>query len=286
MLGLTGREQRFTTADQEVAAEFARRLALAYDRARLYDRARAAQAAAEAANRAKTNFLATMSHELRTPLSAVIGYAELLNDGVFAPVHPAQRGPLQRVTASARHLLALIEDILAYAKLELGREAPPRPEPIDAAALAREVAELLEPSVLQQALAFDVRVPPSPVPLVTDPRQVRQILLNLLGNAVRYTERGTITFTLTPGAAHGADAGTVRFAVADTGIGIAVRHHERIFEPFWQVDQSHARRHGGTGLGLAVSRRIARALGGDVRVESAPGVGSTFTLTLPAAATV
>jgi signal transduction histidine kinase len=278
VLGLTGSEQRFTPADRELAVDFARRVALAYDRARLYDRARAAQAAAETANKTKSDFLATMSHELRTPLSAVIGYAELLSDGVVgAPAEP-QRAPLRRIVAGARHLLALIEDILEYAKVDVGRAEQVRRARADAAALGREVAEMLEPSVLQHALDFDVRIPAHPLPVVTDARRLRQILLNLLGNAVRYTERGAITFAVSP-----RDDGAVEFVVADTGIGIAAEHRARIFEPFWQVDQSHVRRRGGTGLGLAVSRRLAHALGGEIHVDSALGVGSTFTLVVPAA---
>jgi signal transduction histidine kinase len=136
---------------------------------------------------------------------------------------------------------------------------------------------MIEPSALQHALAFTVRIPGGPLPVVTDARKVRQVLLNLLGNAVRYTEHGTVAFEVAP-----RDGGGVAFAVRDTGVGIAPEHHARVFDPFWQVDQSHTRRRGGTGLGLAVSRRLAALLGGTLTLESAPGVGSTFTLVLPA----
>ena len=275
LFGLRGHEQRYGPSDLEVAQELARRVALAVDHARLYDAARAAQREAEAANRAKSDFLATMSHELRTPLSAIIGYAELLADGVVAPVVPAQEAPLLRIGASARHLLALIEDILTFARVEAGRDEL-RTTRVDAIALAREVAEMIEPSALQQALAFTVHAPDGALPIVTDARKARQILLNLLGNAVRYTERGEVVLEVAPAA----DGGVV-FAVRDTGLGIAPEHRVRIFEPFWQVDQSHARRQGGTGLGLAVSRRLAELLGGELRIESALGVGSTFSLVLP-----
>jgi signal transduction histidine kinase len=275
LFGLRGHEQRYGPQDLEVAQELARRVALAVDHARLYDAARAAQREAEAANRAKSDFLATMSHELRTPLSAIIGYAELLADGVVAPVVPAQEAPLSRIGASARHLLALIEDILTFARVEAGRDEL-RTTRVDAVELAREVAEMIEPSALQQALAFAVRAPADALPIVTDARKARQILLNLLGNAVRYTERGEVVLEVTA-----ADDGGVVFVVRDTGLGIAPEHRARIFEPFWQVDQSHARRQGGTGLGLAVSRRLAELLGGELRIESALGSGSTFSLALP-----
>jgi signal transduction histidine kinase len=275
LFGLRGHEQRYGPQDLEVAQELGRRIALAVDHARLYDAACAAQREAEAANRAKSDFLATMSHELRTPLSAIIGYAELLADGVVAPVVPAQEAPLSRIGASARHLLALIEDILTFARVEAGRDEM-RTTRVDAVELAREVAEMIEPSALQQTLAFAVHAPDGALPIVTDARKARQILLNLLGNAVRYTERGEVVLEVRANA-----GGGVVFAVRDTGLGIAAEHRARIFEPFWQVDQSHARRKGGTGLGLAVSRQLAELLGGELRLESAIGRGSTFTLVLP-----
>jgi signal transduction histidine kinase len=153
-----------------------------------------------------------------------------------------------------------------------------RADAADAAELAREVAEMIEPSALQHALAFAVRIAAGPLPLVTDVRKARQVLLNLLGNAVRYTECGAVEFEVAPRA-----GGAVAFVVRDTGVGIAPEHQALVFQPFWQVDQSHARRRGGTGLGLAVSRRLAALLGGTLTLESAPGAGSTFTFVLPAA---
>jgi signal transduction histidine kinase len=275
-LGHTGREQRFTAADEAVAAELARRAGLAVANALLYDQARRAQAEAEAAGRAKDDFLATMSHELRTPLSAIIGYAELMRDGVVAPVAPGQHAPLDRIAASARHLLALIEEILDYAKADVRREALDA-APLDAAALARDAGAMIEPVAATHGIDFRVEAPERPVPMTGDARRLRQVLLNLLGNAVRYTDAGSVALRVAPG------DGCVAFAVEDTGIGIAPEHLGRIFEPFWQVEQGHTRRRGGTGLGLAVARGLAERMGGTLTVESARGRGSTFTLVVPAA---
>ena len=249
------------------------------ERHRLFVAAEAARRDAEEANKAKAEFLASMSHELRTPLNAILGYVALLADGISGPLTALQARQLGRVTASARHLLALIEEVLVFARLESGREALYL-DAADAASLAREAAELVEPVVESQGLRFDVRVPEAPLPVVTDARKVRQILLNLLANAARFTPPGgTITLDVRE---HGDG---LTYAVRDTGIGIAAAHQERIFDAFWQVEQHKARRVGGSGLGLSVSRRYARLLGGDVVVASAPGAGSTFTVRLPRRAT-
>jgi PAS domain S-box-containing protein len=249
------------------------------ERHRLFVAAEAARREAEEANKAKAEFLASMSHELRTPLNAILGYVALLADGISGPLTALQARQLGRVTASARHLLALIEEVLVFARLESGRETL-HLDDADAATLAREAAELVEPVVESQGLRFDVRVPEAPMPVVTDARKVRQILLNLLANAARFTPPGgTITLRVHE------DGDGLTYAVRDTGIGIAAAHQERIFDAFWQVEQHKARRVGGSGLGLSVSRRYARLLGGDVVVASAPGAGSTFTVRLPRRAT-
>jgi signal transduction histidine kinase len=269
-------QQPFGPDDMAFAEELARRAALAVENARLYEGLRRERERAEEANRAKSDFLATMSHELRTPLSAIIGYGELLADGITGPVNQPQVQQLQRIAASARHLLTLIEDILTYARLDAGRETP-TVELVDVAALVRDVASLVEPIVLTHGLRLVTTIPPMLPAMQSDARRIRQILLNLLGNAVRYTERGEIRLEV-----H-VEPAALRFVVADTGIGIAPDHVEQIFEPFWQVQQSLTRRVGGTGLGLSVTRRLARLLGGDVSVTSEPGVGSTFVVDLPLA---
>jgi signal transduction histidine kinase len=192
----------------------------------------------EEANRAKTEFLATMSHELRTPLNAVLGYTSLLEAGIPEPLS----------------------------------------EPVDVGEVVREVEAIVEPLALEKGLRLQVNAAePSPPPH-TDPRKLRQILLNLLGNAIKFTAEGAITFSTR------AEGDDVLFCVRDTGIGIPPEHLERIFEPFWQVEQGTTRLASGTGLGLTVSRRLAHLLGGTLHAESTPGEGATFILRLPLAA--
>jgi len=283
VLGLAFVERRAFDADERLfLVSLARQAGAALERADLYQRAdaarveaEAARAEAEAASKTKSEFLATMSHELRTPLNAVLGYTGLLADGITGPVTEDQRRQLGRIDASARHLLALIEEVLGFAKLEAGRE-PVRVETVDVVALTREVAELVRPVAETQGLALHVELAEAALPLQGDAKKLRQILLNLLGNAVRYTERGEVRVSLRR------DAGRLRWDVRDTGIGIAPEQQGRIFEAFYQVDQSLTRRRDGTGLGLSVTRQLAELLGGEVAVESAVGVGSTFTVWLPA----
>jgi len=229
---------------------------------------------AEAANDAKSTFLAMMSHELRTPLTAIIGYEELLADGITGPVSEMQHSQLTRIKASAKHLLTLIDEVLSLARIESGREVAQR-ESIDVGALMHAASELVVPLVAAKGLTCAVQPPSRGLALHSDPVKVRQILVNLLANAVKFTDRGAITFAVCR------NGDTVIFEVGDTGIGIAAENLERIFDAFWQVQQKAARRVGGTGLGLHLSRRLARLLGGDITVESAPGRGSTFLLALP-----
>ena len=230
---------------------------------------------AEAANDAKSTFLAMMSHELRTPLTAIIGYEELLADGITGPVSEMQHSQLTRIKASAKHLLTLIDEVLSLARIEAGREATQR-EAIDVGALMHAAADLVAPVVAAKGLTCAFQSPGDPISLNSDPVKVRQILVNLLANAVKFTDPGG---GITCAARQNGD--TVIFEVRDTGIGIAAENLERIFDAFWQVQQKAARRVGGTGLGLHLSRRLARLLGGDITVESAPGRGSTFVLALP-----
>jgi PAS domain S-box-containing protein len=229
---------------------------------------------AEAANQAKSSFLATMSHELRTPLNAMIGYTDLMQMGVPEPIPDTAREQVRRVGLSARHLLQLIEEILTFSRLEAGREEV-QTEPVDLDGLLSEVSAIAEPLAHDKGLRFGVRRAGGADGVETDPRKLRQILINLVGNAVKFTEAGSVELEV-----RGAD-GVVEFGVRDTGVGIAPRHLESIFEPFTQVETERARRAHGTGLGLSVSRRLARLLGGDLSVESTPGEGSAFTLRLP-----
>ncbi|HEX6966666.1 MAG TPA: CHASE3 domain-containing protein [Gemmatimonadaceae bacterium] len=233
-----------------------------------------ARARAVVANRAKSDFLAVMSHELRTPLQAIIGYTELLADGITGPVTDAQREQLARVQASGRHLLALIDELLTFSRIDAGKE-PVRIEPVDACAISREAVVLIEPTADAKGIAVIAKIPSASCPMESDPTKVRQILLNLLSNAVKFTTAGQVTLTVR------ADDQRVGFEVRDTGIGIAPENLDRIFDPFWQAEHSRTRRVSGTGLGLAVTRQLARLLGGDITVQSTPGRGSTFTVWLP-----
>ncbi len=237
--------------------------------------AQAARAAAEAASLAKSQFLGVISHELRTPLTTVIGYADLLMGGTSGPVTPRQRDQLARVKTSAWNLVGVIEEILTFSRADAGKEKAFF-EVTDVAALAREAAETIEPQAHAAGLGFRERGLGATRWLVTDGGKIRQVLMNLLGNAVKFTESGVVELELV-----GEADGGCAFHVRDTGPGIAARDLETIFEPFRQLDQSSTRLKGGTGLGLTVSKQLARLLGGDVTVVSAPGAGSTFTLRLP-----
>jgi signal transduction histidine kinase len=213
-------------------------------------------------------------HELRTPLSAIIGYEELLADGITGPVSAAQREQLGRIKASAQHLLGLIEEILVFARIEAGRESVSIC-PVDVRAVAEEVRGLVAPLAAEKGLALHLRAAERLPAVETDPGKLRQILLNLVGNAVKYTERGEVVAEVR------GERDAVTLDVRDSGIGIAPEHLERIFDPFWQADQTATRRAGGTGLGLAVARRLATLLGADLSVESRLGEGTTFTVRVP-----
>ena len=269
-------DQPFDADDVDFAVELGRRAALAVDNARLYQAEQQARASAERASRVKSDFLAVMSHELRTPLNAIIGYTSLIADEIVGPVSPAQQTQLGRVKAGARHLLSLIEQILSLSRLEAGKEEVVV-ERIDIRDVARETATLVEPAAMSKQLRFDVKMPDRPVEVETDPTKIRQIMLNLLGNAVKFTESGFVELSLER------ESEGVSIRVRDSGEGVAPEHVERIFEPFWQVGQTRYARAAGTGLGLSVSRQLARLMGGDITVESELGRGSTFTVRLPSA---
>ena len=236
--------------------------------------AEAARAEAESANGAKSDFLAVMSHELRTPLSAIMGYQELLSDGISGPINEHQAQQLGRIKASARHLLSLIDEILTFTRIDAGREEVELAE-TSVRRVLKEAAELIEPLAKEKNLNVEI-IPPQPdIVLETDTTKVRQMIVNLLSNAVKFTDEGRITLSAQQ------QGGEVMISIADTGIGINPEHFQRIFEPFWQVEQKATRRAGGTGLGLTVTKRLAMLLGGDVTVRSRPDEGTTFTISLP-----
>jgi signal transduction histidine kinase len=230
---------------------------------------------AQTADRAKGRFLATVSHELRTPLTALAGYQELLVDEVIGPLSEGQIDVLERMQSVTRHLAAVIEEVLSFSSLDEGRETV-RPTDFLAADLVRATVAVVEPLARQKSLGFDFSVPSEPIRMTSDVDKIRQILVNLAGNAVKFTDTGAIQLDL-----QRCD-GDVCFTISDTGIGIARKDLDRLFKPFTQVDNGLTRRHGGTGLGLYISRGLAELLGGRIDVESEPGKGSKFTLVLPA----
>ena len=247
--------------------------------------AEAARSEAEKANRAKSEFLATMSHELRTPLNAIGGYAELIEIGIHGPVTEAQRTALARIQQSQRHLLGLIAGVLDYSRVEAGAVTYQLARVPVAEAVA-EAEALVAPQLRANGLGYAWSGAPPGLAVRADREKLQQILLNLVGNAIKFTHgrdgvAGRIEVACA--AAPGGDAGRVAIHVRDTGDGIAPEQLARVFEPFVQADQRLTRRHGGVGLGLAISRDLARGMGGDLTAASTPGEGSTFTLTLPAA---
>ena len=229
---------------------------------------------AQSADRAKGRFLATMSHELRTPLTALAGYGELLADQVIGPMSEPQLDILERMRSVTMHLSAMIEEILAFTSLEEGRETV-RPTEFLAEDLVRSALAAVEPMAEQRGIALELKLKSTSVRMSSDIEKARQILVNLLGNAVKFTDRGRVTLRLSK------TSTSVRIDIVDTGIGIPADELPRLFRPFAQVDTGLTRRHGGTGLGLYISRRLATMLGGHIEVASQPGVGSTFSVVLP-----
>ena len=229
---------------------------------------------AQSADRAKGRFLATMSHELRTPLTALAGYNELLADQVIGPMTEPQLDIIERMRSVTTHLAAMIEEILAFTSLEEGREMV-RPTEFLAEDLVRSAVAVIEPLASQKGLRLEIVLPRSSIRMSSDIDKARQVLVNLLGNAAKFTDAGTVMLQLSR------SGHAVRVDVTDTGIGIPTDELPRLFRPFAQVDTGLTRRHGGTGLGLYISRRIATMLGGHIEVTSTMGEGSTFSIVLP-----
>lgn len=233
-----------------------------------------ARSDAERANNSKTDFLAVMSHELRTPLTAIMGYEELLSDGITGPVTELQRQQLGRINASARHLLGLIDEILTFARVDIGRERV-RWESMSVNHTLGDAAALVEPMAAAKDIRFIVELLEEDQAIQTDGTKLRQMLVNLLSNGIKFTDKGEVRVSCA------VNSGNLEVRIADTGVGIAAENIENVFEPFWQAEQTATRKTGGTGLGLSVTRKLARLLGGDVSVASKQGAGTTFVLTLP-----
>ena len=285
-------DRQFTEADRDFIDSVARHCALAIERAQLYAAERAARESAQAANRAKSDFLATMSHELRTPINAIQGYAQLLDLGIPGPVTDQQREYLGRLTSSSEHLLGLVNEVLDLAKIESGTidvesEAVIAGETVDAA------LSLIRPQAAAKELSLSERCEGArETPYLGDEHRVRQILTNLLSNAVKFTDPGgrvgvecAMAENVPELMAGGREGPFVVFRVSDTGAGIESDQLDRIFDPFTQADTVHrnpyTRGSTGTGLGLTISRRLARLMGGELTVVSVPGRGSVFSLWMP-----
>ncbi len=282
----------YTERDLELLDPLAQQLALALQNARLYaqikdhaeeleqrveERTQALQAAnleLEAASRHKSQFLANMSHELRTPLNAILGYAELILDEIYGEVPETIREVLGRVDKSGRHLLGLINDVLDISKIEAG-ELSLSLNDYSMKEVAQTVFTAVESLAAEKKLALKVTVPPDLPRGRGDERRIAQVLLNLVGNAIKFTEVGEVRIQ-----AQAAD-GAFLVSVADTGTGIALGDQQKIFEEFQQIDNSITKTKGGTGLGLAIAKRIIEMHGGRIWVESTPGQGSTFSFTVP-----
>ncbi|HXG71134.1 MAG TPA: ATP-binding protein [Gemmatimonadaceae bacterium] len=237
----------------------------------------AAREAAERANRAKSDFLATMSHELRTPLNAIAGYAQLMEIGIHGEVTPEQREALSRIQRSQRHLLSLINDVLNFAKLEAGKVEYNLGD-VSVRQTIDEIEPLVAPQLRAKNLSFTREECPDEPTVRADGEKLEQILINLLSNAIKFTPAGGSIRVR----CHAEDT-VVAIAVEDTGIGILADRLDQVFEPFVQIERRLNTPHEGTGLGLAISRELARAMGGDLTAESVVGAGSIFTLRLPSA---
>ena len=230
---------------------------------------------AHVASHAKGAFLAAISHELRTPLTALTGYGELLADEILGPLSAHQLDMVDRMRSVTHQLAVMVDELLMFSALEAGRESV-HPSDVSIAEILDTVVAVIEPLARQKDLAFNVALPKRTPVLHTDGEKVRQILVNLLGNAVKFTDTGSVSVVVAR------QNGELHVRIRDTGIGIAESDRSRLFQPFTQLDSGLTRRHGGTGLGLYNSNCLARLLGGHIDVESVPGEGSTFSLIIPA----
>ncbi|MCA1561114.1 MAG: PAS domain-containing sensor histidine kinase, partial [Acidobacteria bacterium] len=232
--------------------------------------------ALEQASALKSQFLANMSHEFRTPLNAILGYTHMLLQGVSGPVSDPHRRSLTRIDSNSKHLLGLINDILDITRIEAGR-MPLNMATFEVFKLVTEVMAELEPIIKRSNLHVRTKIPSRFPTLRSDRQKVKQIVLNLLSNALKFTQEGSVTIS----GAYDRSEKVISLLVVDTGVGIPLEDQAKVFEDFRQLDSSPTRAYGGTGLGLSICRRLAHRLGGTISLESEVGRGSTFTLRLP-----
>jgi signal transduction histidine kinase len=277
VLALTRSEMRpFTNKQIELATTFADQAAIAIENVRLFDEIQDKSHQLAEASQHKSQFLANMSHELRTPLNAIIGVTEMLREDAQAAKQDLE--PLDRVLGAGRHLLALINDILDLSKIEAGRMEL-QLEDFALAPLIDNVVKTIEPLAAKNENRVAISCDAAIGRLHADQMRLRQALLNLISNANKFTERGTITIDARQ--VHENSRDWVAIAVADTGIGMTAEQMGKLFQEFSQADASTTRKYGGTGLGLAISKRFCQMMGGDITVDSEQGKGSTFTIRLP-----
>jgi signal transduction histidine kinase len=280
VLALTRSEVRpFTDKQIELISTFADQAVIAIENVRLFDEIQDKSRQLAEASQHKSQFLANMSHELRTPLNAIIGVTEMLREDAQELKQDTE--PLDRVLGAGRHLLALINDILDLSKIEAGRMEL-HLESIALRPLIDDVVKTIEPLAAKNGNQVVVRCDGAIGTIHADQMRLRQALLNLMSNANKFTEKGTVTIAAHQGQENGRD--WVTLSVADTGIGMTVEQMGKLFQEFSQASSKTASKYGGTGLGLVISRRFCQMMGGDITVASEPGKGSVFTVRLPVGA--
>jgi len=277
-----GTDRVWTIDEQQFAGSVADLASLAVgarNRRVVLEELKRAKEAAEAANAAKSAFVASMSHELRTPLNAIIGYSEMLLEDAVDEERESAAADLRRITVAGQHLLGLIDDVLDFSKLEAGRMQLV-PESFDLVTLLHDTIDTMRPLFAKSGNSLLADIDPATATMFADPQRVRQVVLNLLSNACKFTHKGEVLVRAYLTQDGDAPAMTV-IEVRDTGIGMSAEQIEKLFTEFVQADSSMTRRYGGTGLGLAISQRFCRMMGGAIEVHSEPGTGSTFTVKLP-----